>query len=131
MAVSNSGPFSLRLVVVEDNDIVREGVAAALGAEPGVGVVGQTRTVAEGKELITRVRPDIAVLDLRLPDGSGRELIEHFATAMPDLSCIVHTGTLGPLEAASLIEAGAAAVVLKSLRGTDLLDAVRQVGEDP
>ncbi len=128
MGAINSDSPILRLVVVEDNDIVRAGVAAAIGAEPNVEVIGQAASVAAARKLIAERQPDIAILDLSLPDGSGRELVEHFATAMPQLRCIVHTGSVGAAEASSLAEAGAAAVVLKSLRGTDLIDAIRNVG---
>lgn len=129
MATNQDGSRPLRLVVVDDHEHVRAAVVGALAAEPGLAVVGEAGTAAEAREVIAEVTPDVAVLDLSLPDASGSELVEHFAAVMPELQCVIHTGTLAGHEADALLEAGATAVVLKSVRGTELLDAVRRAGE--
>lgn len=118
----------VRLVVVDDHEFAREAVAAMLDAEPGLKIVGQAGTVLEALEVIGRLVPDVAVLDLRLPDGSGRELLEHFAVALPELRSVVFTSSVELHQTEALVEAGAAAVILKSLRGTDLVDAIRRAG---
>lgn len=118
---------SLRLVVVDDHSFAREAVAAMLDDVPGLEAVGHAGSLWEARELIEELAPDVAVVDLRLPDGSGRELIEHFAIAMPQLRCLIFTSAVDQYEADALLQAGAEAVILKSLRGTDLIDAILQI----
>lgn len=122
----------LRLVIVDDHEFAREAVAAMLDAEPGITIVGQAGNVYQARAVITDVEPDVAVLDLNMPDGSGREIVEHFATALPELRCIIFTSSVQQAEVEELREAGAEAVVLKSLLSTDLVDAIRRVKtQDP
>lgn len=116
---------NLKLVVVDDHTFAREAVAAMLSAEPGMDIVGQASSIRQAREVITMLTPDVAVLDLNLPDGSGRELVDHFRVALPQLDCVIFTSSVAHMETDALLEAGAAAVVLKSLRGTDLVDAIR------
>jgi two-component system response regulator DevR len=128
MSINHAESRPLRLVIVDDHENVRIAVSRVLDAEPDLEVVGEAGSVAEARDVIARVLPDVAVLDLSLPDGYGGELVEHFVSVMPELRCVIHTGTLDTGEADALLEAGAATVVLKSLRGTNLVDAIRQAG---
>lgn len=124
---SGLGPV-LRLVVVDDHEFAREAVVAALDSEPSLEIVGQAGSVAQAREVIGRFEPDVVVLDLNMPDGSGREIVEHFREALPEVRCVIFTSSIEPRQEEALLEAGAAAVVLKSLRGTDLLDAIGRAG---
>ena len=117
----------LRLVVVDDHEFAREAVVAMLDAEPGVQIVGQAGSVGQALTAIEHLLPDVVVLDLKLPDGSGREVVEHFAVSHPEVRCIIFTSSVEHAETEALLAAGAEAVVLKSLRGPDLMDALRRV----
>ena len=118
------GPESLRLVLVDDHEFAREAVAQSLEAEAGIQVVGQDGTVAHARSEIERLKPDVAVIDFNLPDGTGQDLVEHLTATSPEIRCVVYTSLVDETEARSLIQAGASAVVLKTLRGTDLIDAI-------
>lgn len=118
----------LRLCVVDDHEAVREGLALALGAQPDLSVVGTAGSLAEARELVVDLEPDVVVLDVRLPDGSGIDLCRHLSLTMPAIRCVLHSGGVDEREVVAAIDAGAAAVVLKSLSGTALLDAIRRAG---
>lgn len=120
-----------RLVIVDDHDDVRLALVMALGSEDGLKVVGQAASIAEAKPTIRDLEPDVVVLDLSLPDGSGVELCRSLKESMPSTACILHTGTLREFEMEAATEAGAVAVVLKSLSGSDLLDAIHKADPRP
>ena len=86
-------------------------------------------SVWQAGEVIGRLAPDVAVLDFNLPDGSGGDLIERFTVELPELRCVIFTSLVDQAETDALLAAGAEAVVLKTLRGTDLVDAIRRVGK--
>lgn len=117
----------LRVVIVDDHEFAREAVAAMLDAEPGITIVGQAGSVGQALGVISHLEPDVAVVDLNMPDGSGREVVEHFGAVQPTVRCIIFTSSVDRFESKALLDAGAEAVVLKSLRGTDLLDAIYAV----
>lgn len=125
MTSDNDPARLLRLVLVDDHEFAREAVAQSLEAQDGVKVVGQAGTVALARAEIERLQPDVAVLDLNLPDGTGRDLVEHFTKTAPEIRCVIYTSLVSSNDAESLLDAGAAAVVLKTLRGTDLIEAIR------
>lgn len=125
MTSQNDQSQDLRLVIVDDHEFAREAVAQSLETQDGVTVVGQAGSVAVARAEIERLQPDVAVLDLNLPDGTGADLVEYFTRTAPDLRCVVYTSQVSVDDAESLLDAGAAAVVLKTLRGTDLIDAIR------
>jgi len=131
MTTSSAISAPVRVVVVDDFAVLRVHLAEALDLEPDITVVGLAGSVCEAKTVISSVQPDVAVVDLNLPDGSAREFVNHFCAAQPGLACVIHTSTLRFGEAESLLAAGAATVVLKSLRGTELLDAIRGSRQDP
>lgn len=122
------GDDQVRLVVVDDSEPVHQGLVASLGAAPDLAVVGAAGSIAEATDLVSAVGPDVVVLDVRLPDGSGLDLCRHLTVTMPAVRCVLHTGSIRAAEADAATDAGAVAVVLKSLSGTELLDAIRRAG---
>lgn len=116
-----------RLVVVDDHDEARRLIASSLDAEADIDVVATAATAAEAVRVIARLQPDIALVDANLGDASGRAVMEQVRELSPTVRCIIHTGSLSAGEADALVQAGAEAVVLKSIRGTDLLNTIRVV----
>jgi DNA-binding NarL/FixJ family response regulator len=117
----------IRIFLVDDHEIVRRGVREVLEAEPDLKVVGEASTVAQALARLPTVRTDVAVLDLRLPDGSGVELCRELRSLLPALGCLVLTSYADDEALVAAIVAGAAGYVLKQIRGSDLVAAVRTV----
>jgi len=117
----------VRVFLVDDHEVVRRGVAELLESDPTISVVGEAGTVAEALARVPAARPDVAVLDLRLPDGDGVTLCRELKDLQPGLACLMLT-SFGDDEALlDAVIAGAAGYVLKDVRGNDLLKAVRTV----
>ncbi|MGZ6804890.1 MAG: response regulator transcription factor, partial [Nocardioidaceae bacterium] len=113
---------------LDDHEIVRQGLKALLESEPDLTVVGEASTASEALARVPALRPDVAVLDVRLPDGDGISVCRELRSTMPELACLMLT-SFGDDEALfSAIMAGAAGYVLKQIRGSDLVGAVRSVG---
>ena len=111
--------------LVDDHELVRRGVAELLEAEDDLQVVGEAGSVGEALVRIPLVRPQIAVLDVRLPDGSGVELCRDLRALLPDLACLVLTSFTDDRALLDAVLAGASGYVLKDIRGGDLVGAVR------
>jgi DNA-binding NarL/FixJ family response regulator len=121
------GSGQIGVFLLDDHEIVRKGVRDLLEAEPGIVVVGEAGTAASALARIPALRPDVAVLDVRLPDGDGVSVCREIRSAMPAVACLMLT-SVGDDEALfDAIMAGAAGYVLKQIRGTDLVGAVRTV----
>ncbi|MDK3255505.1 response regulator [Blastococcus capsensis] len=120
-------PAPVRVFLVDDHEVVRRGVAEVLEDDPGITVVGEAGTVAEARARVPAVRPDVVVLDMRLPDGDGASLCRDLRARVPRLRCLVLTSyaDLDAREAA--LRAGAAGFLLKQVRGPALVSAVRTV----
>ncbi len=116
-----------RVFLVDDHEIVRRGVADLINAEPDLEVVGEASTVRQALGRIAATRPDIAVLDVRLPDGSGIDLCRDIRSAHPDVQCLMLTAYDDDEASYTAVLAGAAGYVLKDIRGTGLLDSIRKV----
>jgi DNA-binding NarL/FixJ family response regulator len=117
----------IKVFLLDDHEIVRRGVKDVLEAEPGITVVGEAGTAASALARIPALRPDVAVLDVRLPDGDGISVCRDIRSKMPQVACLMLT-SYGEDEALfDAIMAGAAGYVLKQIRGTDLAGAVRTV----
>ena len=113
--------------LLDDHEIVRRGVRELLEAEPDIVVVGEAGTASSALARIPALRPDVAVLDVRLPDGDGVSVCRDIRSTMPEVACLMLT-SFGDDEALfDAIMAGAAGYVLKQIRGTDLVGAVRAV----
>lgn len=113
--------------LVDDHEVVRRGVAELLEAEGDLHVVGDAGSVGEALVRIPVVRPQVAVLDVRLPDGNGVELCRELRTLLPDLACLMLTSFADDQALLDAVLAGAAGYVLKDIRGSDLVGAVRPV----
>ncbi|HWL37996.1 MAG TPA: response regulator transcription factor [Frankiaceae bacterium] len=119
---------SIRVVLVDDHEVVRRGVADLLSLEDDIEVVGEAGSYAEAMARVPALRADIAVLDVRLPDGNGVALCRELRSKMPDLRVLMLTSFSDDDALFDAILAGAAGYVLKQIRGDDLVDAVRTVG---
>jgi DNA-binding NarL/FixJ family response regulator len=118
---------TIGVFLLDDHEIVRRGVRELLEAEPDITVVGEAGTAASALARIPALRPNVAVLDVRLPDGDGVSVCREIRSRMPEVSCLMLT-SFGDDEALfDAIMAGAAGYVLKQIRGTDLVGAVRTV----
>ncbi|HEX5401828.1 MAG TPA: response regulator transcription factor [Pseudonocardiaceae bacterium] len=118
----------LSVFLVDDHEIVRRGVADLLSEAEDLTVVGQAGTAAEALARIPAVRPDVAVLDMRLPDGNGVELCRELRSALPELNCLILTSYTDEQAMLDAILAGAGGYVIKDIRGMELVSAVREVG---
>ncbi|WP_026422710.1 response regulator [Actinokineospora inagensis] len=117
----------MRVFLVDDHEIVRRGVADLLD-EPDIEIVGEAASVAEALVRVPATTPDVAVLDVRLPDGTGVELCRELRSTLPDLRCLMLTSFADDEALFEAIMAGASGFVLKQVLGTDLVTAVRTVG---
>ncbi|AHH96940.1 response regulator transcription factor [Kutzneria viridogrisea] len=119
--------MTTRVFLVDDHEIVRRGIADLFEGEADVTVVGEAASVAEALARIPREQPDVAVLDVRLPDGNGVELCRELRAVMPRLRCLMLTSYSDDEALFDAIMAGAAGYVLKQVLGGDLVNAVRTV----
>jgi DNA-binding NarL/FixJ family response regulator len=117
----------IRVFLLDDHEVVRRGLAELLGGEPDLQVVGEASTAAEALSRAPAVRPDVAVLDVRLPDGDGITVCRELRSLLPELRCLMLTSFADDDALFDAIMAGAAGYVLKQIRGTDLVSAVRTV----
>ena len=126
-ADGDPGRPGVRVFLLDDHDIVRRGVRELLEAEPDIAVVGEAGTAQGALEQVPALRPDVAVLDVRLPDGDGVSVCRALRSQTPGTACLMLT-SFGDEEALlKAVMAGAAGYVLKQIRGTDLVGAVRTV----
>jgi len=120
--------MAIRVFLVDDHEVVRRGVRELLDIEDDLEVVGEAGTVAEALARIAAVGADVAVLDVRLPDGSGVELCRDLRSAHAGLACLMLTSYSDDEALFEAVVAGAAGYVLKQVKGSDIVEAVRQVG---
>lgn len=125
--VKGHGTARIRVFLLDDHELVRRGVGELLAAEPDLAVVGEAGTVADALDRAEAARPDVALLDVRLPDGSGIEVCRELRSRMPGLGCLMLTSFADDEALFGAIMAGAAGYVLKDIRGSALVDAVRTV----
>ena len=120
--------MATRVFLLDDHEIVRRGIRELLEAEDDLQVVGEASTAQQAYELLPTATPNVAVLDVRLPDGDGIEVCRDIRSEHPEIACLMLTSFADDEAVFSAILAGAAGYVLKQVRGTDLVDAVRRVG---
>jgi len=118
---------SIRVFLLDDHEVVRRGVRDLLDAEPDISVVGEAGTAAEALVRVEGTTPDVAVLDVRLPDGDGVTVCRELRSRHPDVACLMLTSFADDEALFDAILAGAAGYVLKQIRGADLVGAVRTV----
>jgi DNA-binding NarL/FixJ family response regulator len=117
----------IKVFLLDDHEIVRRGVRELLEAEPDLVVVGEAGTATSALARIPALRPDVAVLDVRLPDGDGVSVCREIRSRMPEVACLMLTSFGDDDALFDAIMAGAAGYVLKQIRGTDLVGAVRTI----
>lgn len=117
-----------RVFLLDDHEVVRRGVRELLEAEDDMEVVGEAGTAEEALGRIPATRPDVAVLDVRLPDGDGVEVCRDIRSRHPEIACVMLTSFADDDAVYAAIMAGAAGYLLKQVRGTDLVDGIRRVG---
>jgi two-component system, NarL family, response regulator DevR len=115
----------ISVFVLDDQEVVRMGVRGLLEAEPDIEVIGEAGTAAAALAQIPALRPRVAVLDVRLPDGDGVSVCREVRSRAPEVACLMFTGFTGEQALLDSIMAGAAGYVLKQVRGSDLAGAVR------
>lgn len=118
----------INVFLVDDHEVVRRGLAELLGGDAELTVVGEAGTVAEALARIPAARPDVAVLDIGLPDGSGIDLCRELLAAHDDLRCLILTSFTDEQAMLDAILAGASGYVVKDIRGMDLAAAIKAVG---
>jgi DNA-binding NarL/FixJ family response regulator len=125
--------MATRIFLLDDHEIVRRGLRELLEAEPDLEVVGEAGTAEEAYGRIPATRPDVAVLDVLLPDGNGVEVCREIRSRDPQINCLMLTSFADDEALFNAIMAGAAGYVLKQVRGNDLVDGIRRVarGESP
>jgi two-component system, NarL family, response regulator DevR len=121
------GPSVVRAFLVDDHEVVRRGVAEVLEDDPGITVAGEAGSCAEALARVPAVRPDVVLVDMRLPDGDGATLCRDLLQRMPGLRCLVLTSYSEQDALDAAVRAGAAGFLLKQVRGPALVSAVRTV----
>jgi two-component system, NarL family, response regulator DevR len=117
----------IRVFLLDDHEVVRRGLKELLESDGDIEVVGESGSAAEATRRIPALRPDVAVLDARLPDGSGIDVCRDVRSREPNTAALILTSYDDDEALFAAIMAGAAGYVLKQIRGTDLVDAVRRV----
>ncbi|MEV4257146.1 response regulator transcription factor [Spirillospora sp. NPDC049652] len=117
----------IRVFLLDDHEVVRRGVHDLLSDEPDITVVGDAGTVEQALVRVPALRPHVAVLDVRLPDGDGVTVCRELRSRMPELACLMLTSFDDEEALLDSIMAGASGYVLKQIQGSDLVSAVRTV----
>jgi DNA-binding NarL/FixJ family response regulator len=117
----------ITVFLLDDHEVVRRGVKDLLEAEPDIVVIGEGSTAAEALARVPALRPQVAVLDVRLPDGDGVTVCRELRSKLPDVACLMLTSFADDDALYDAILAGAAGYVLKQIKGSDLVNAVRTV----
>jgi two-component system response regulator DevR len=129
-AVTEGMPTApVRVFLLDDHEIVRRGIADLLASAESITVVGEAGTVEQAMARIPATRPHVAILDGRLPDGSGIDVCRDIRSAHPEIRCLILTSYDDDDALFAAVMAGAAGYLLKEIKGTGLLEAVRQVAQ--
>lgn len=118
---------SISVMIVDDHEVVRRGIAEVIDRSEGMSVVAEAGSVAEGVRRASLVHPQVMLVDLQLPDGTGIDLMRAVRATQPETRAIVLTSFDDDTALAAALEVGAAAYVLKSVRGAEIADVVRAV----
>lgn len=118
---------TIKVFLLDDHEVVRRGVAALLSAEPDIEVIGEAGTADQAIARVPALRPDVAILDVRLPDGDGVDVCREIRSRLPSVACLMLTSFADDEALFNSVMAGASGYVLKQIHGTDLVGAVRTV----
>jgi two-component system response regulator DevR len=122
----NDEPTHVRIFLLDDHEVVRRGIAELLSTVEGFEIVGEAGTAHDALPRALACRPDVAVLDARLPDGSGIDVCRDIRSALPSTHCLILTSYDDQDAVLASILAGASGYVLKEVRASGLVDAIRQ-----
>ncbi|HEX6761051.1 MAG TPA: response regulator transcription factor [Propionibacteriaceae bacterium] len=121
------GAQAIRVFLLDDHELVRRGLTDLLGATTDLVVVGEAATAADALHRIPAAAPDVALLDARLPDGSGIDVCRELRSAHPEVSCVILTSYDDDEALFAAVMAGASGYLLKQIRGSSLVEGIRQV----
>jgi two-component system, NarL family, response regulator DevR len=121
--------MTLRVFLLDDHEVVRTGLRSLIEVEDDVEVVGEAATAEQALVRLPLAAPDVAVLDVRLPDGSGIEVCRQIRSDHPEIACLMLTSYADDEALLAAVMAGAAGYVLKQVGGTDLIADIRKVGD--
>jgi two-component system response regulator DevR len=118
--------MAIRVFLLDDHELVREGIRSLLETDDDIAVVGEASTMAEALTRIPLAKPDVAILDVRLEEGSGIEVCRDIRSEMPDLACLMLTSFADDEALYASVMAGAAGYVLKAIKSRDLIEDVKK-----
>ncbi len=118
----------VKVFLVDDHEVVRRGLIGLLQMDPDLEVIGEAGSVEQALARIPALAPDVAVLDIRLPDGNGIELCRELLSRMPNLRCLMLTSFTDEEAMLNAILAGASGYVVKDIKGLELARAIKEVG---
>jgi len=118
---------SIRVFVLDDHELVRRGLTDLLNSTDDIEVVGEAANAGEALRRIPAARPDVALLDARLPDGSGIEVCREIRSSYPEVNCVILTSFDDQEALFAAVMAGASGYLLKQIRGFSLVDGIRHV----
>ena len=119
----------IQVMIIDDHEVVRRGIAEVVDRSEGLSVVAEAGTVAEALRRAKLTHPEVALVDLRLPDGTGIDIIRQLKVESPNTHCVVLTSFDDDDALSQSLEAGAKAYLLKSVRGAEITDVIRAVAE--
>lgn len=119
--------MNIRAFLLDDHEIVRRGVRELLESSDDIEVVGEASTAEQALDRVPLTNPDVAVLDVQLPDGSGVEVCRELVSANPELRCVMLTSFTDDEALLDAVIAGASGYILKDVRGADIVESVRRV----
>jgi two-component system, NarL family, response regulator DevR len=125
--VTPASATPIRVFLLDDHEIVRQGLRALFESQPDLEVVGEAGTATDALTRIPPLQPDVAVLDVRLPDGDGVQVCRSVRAESPGIKCLMLTSFADDEALFDAIMGGAAGYVLKQIKGTDIVDAIRRV----
>jgi len=126
--MASDTPGRLKVFLLDDHEVVRAGIRGLLEVDESIEVVGEASTADEALRRVPAVAPDVAVLDVRLPDGDGVEVCRELRSRLPELHCLMLTSFADDDALFAAIMAGASGYVLKQIRGNDLVSVIKRVG---
>jgi two-component system response regulator DevR len=118
----------VKVFLVDDHEVVRRGLVDLLASDPELEIIGEAGSVSEAMARIPALQPDVAVLDVRLPDGNGIELCRDLLSLLPELRCLMLTSFISDEAMLEAILAGASGYVVKDIKGMELARAIKDVG---